>query len=125
MSEYLKILFMKTIIYHNNHCSKSREGLCILEDLGADVEIRDYLLVPPTYEELDNLLKLLKAKPLDIIRQKEDIFLEKYEGKKRTRKQWIQAMMKYPILIERPIVVRGDQAIVGRPPTLIKDLLSK
>ena len=66
---------MKTIIYHNTRCSKSREGLCILEELGADIEIRDYLLVPPTYEELDNLLKLLKAKPLDIIRQKEEIFL--------------------------------------------------
>ena len=114
---------MKTIIYHNNRCSKSREGLCILEDLGADIEISDYLLVPPTYEELDGLLKLLKAKPLEIIRQKEEIFLEKYAGKTRTRKQWIQAMMKYPILIERPIVVKGDQAIVGRPPTLIKDLL--
>ncbi|WP_300663518.1 arsenate reductase (glutaredoxin) [Fluviicola sp.] len=116
---------MKTIIYHNTRCSKSREGLCILEELGADIEIRDYLLVPPTYEELDNLLKLLKAKPLDIIRQKEEIFQEKYLGKKRTRKQWIQSMMKYPILIERPIVVKGDQAIVGRPPVLIKDLLSK
>ena len=114
---------MKTIIYHNNRCSKSREGLCILEDLGADIEIRDYLLVPPTYEELDNLLKLLKAKPLEIIRQKETIFLEKYAGKTRTRKQWIQVLMKYPILIERPIVVHGDKAIIGRPPSLIKELL--
>lgn len=114
---------MKTIIYHNTRCSKSREGLCILEEMGADVEIRDYLLIPPTYEELDNLLKLLKAKPLDIIRQKEEIFQEKYLGKKRTRKQWIQSMMKYPILIERPIVVRGNQAIVGRPPVLIKELI--
>ena len=115
---------MKTIIYHNTRCSKSREGLCLLEEMGADIEIRDYLTVPPTYEELDELLKLLKAKPLDIIRQKEEIFLEKYAGKTRTRKQWIQTMMKYPILIERPIVVRGNQAIVGRPPILIKDLLS-
>jgi arsenate reductase len=115
---------MKTIIYHNTRCSKSREGLCILEELGSDVEIRDYLLVPPTYEELDGLLKLLKAKPLEIIRQKEPVFVEKFAGKARTRKQWIQAMMKYPILIERPIVVRGDRAIVGRPPSLIKDLLS-
>lgn len=114
---------MKTIIYHNTQCSKSREGLCVLEEMDADIEIRNYLLVPPTYEELDHLLKLLKAKPLDIIRQKEDVFQEKYAGKKRSRKQWIQAMMKYPILIERPIVVRGDQAIVGRPPILIKDLL--
>lgn len=116
---------MKTIIYHNTRCSKSREGLCLLEEIGADIEIRDYLMVPPTYEELDELLKLLKAKPLDIIRQKEEIFAEKYAGKTRTRKQWIQAMMKYPILIERPIVVRGNQAIVGRPPSLIKDLLNK
>ncbi len=116
---------MKTIIYHNTRCSKSREGLCVLEEMGADIEIRDYLMVPPTYEELDNLLNLLKAKPLDIIRQKEPIFIEKYLGKKRTRKQWIQSMMKYPILIERPIVVRGNQAIVGRPPILIKDLLGK
>lgn len=115
---------MKTIIYHNNRCSKSREGLCILEEVGADVEIRDYLLVPPTYEELDQLLKLLKAKPLDIIRQKEDLFVEKYAGKTRTRKQWIQAMIKNPILIERPIVVKGDKAIIGRPPSLIRDLLS-
>jgi arsenate reductase (glutaredoxin) len=116
---------MKTIIYHNTRCSKSREGLCVLEEMGADIEIRDYLMVPPTYEELDNLLKLLQAKPLDIIRQKEPVFLEKYAGKTRTRKQWIQAMMKYPILIERPIVVRGNQAIVGRPPSLIKDLINK
>jgi arsenate reductase len=116
---------MKTIIYHNTRCSKSREGLCVLEEMGADIEIRDYLMVPPTYEELDNLLNLLKAKPLDIIRQKEPIFLEKYLGKTRTRKQWIQSMMKYPILIERPIVVRGNQAIVGRPPILIKELLNK
>lgn len=115
---------MKTIIYHNNRCSKSREGLCILEEVGADVEIRDYLKVPPTYEELDNLLKLLQAKPLDIIRQKEDVFVEKFQGKQRTRKQWIQAMIKYPVLIERPIVVKGDKAVVGRPPSLIKDLLS-
>jgi arsenate reductase len=97
----------------------------VLEEMGADIEIRDYLMVPPTYEELDNLLKLLQAKPLDIIRQKEPVFLEKYAGKTRTRKQWIQAMMKYPILIERPIVVRGNQAIVGRPPSLIKDLINK
>lgn len=95
-----------------------------MEDLGADIEVRDYLKVPPTYEELDHILKLLKAKPLDIIRKKEDLFLEKFAGKTRTRKQWIQAMINYPILIERPIVVKGDLAIVGRPPILIKELFA-
>lgn len=115
---------MKTIIYHNTQCSKSREGLCILEEFGSDVEIREYMKTPPTYEELDELLQLLKAKPLDIIRQKEEIFQAKYAGKKRTRKQWIQAMIKYPVLIERPIVIANGKAVVGRPPSLLKDLFS-
>ncbi|MCC7400324.1 MAG: arsenate reductase (glutaredoxin) [Chitinophagaceae bacterium] len=114
---------MKTIIYHNSRCSKSREGLCILEDAGEDVEIRNYLKDPPDYKELDHLLKLLKAEPLDIIRQKEPVFKEKYAGKKLTRKQWIEAMIQNPVLIERPIVVRGKKAIIGRPPSLIKELL--
>ncbi|MBX2931414.1 MAG: arsenate reductase (glutaredoxin) [Chitinophagaceae bacterium] len=114
---------MKTIIYHNPQCSKSREGLCVLEEIGEDVVIKNYLIEPPTYKELENLLKLLKVKPLDIIRKKEPIFKEKYEGKKLTKKQWIEAMIQDPILIERPIVVRGDKAVIGRPPTLIKDLI--
>jgi len=77
---------------------------------------------PLSYEEIDDLLKLLKAKPIDIIRKKEDIFKEKFEGKKRTRQQWIKSMMKYPQLIERPIVVSNGRATIGRPPELIKDL---
>ncbi|MCZ2224226.1 MAG: arsenate reductase (glutaredoxin) [Chitinophagales bacterium] len=114
---------MKTIIYHNPRCSKSREGLCMLEDLGEDVEIRNYIKEPPTYKELYDLIKLLKVEPLDIIRKKESIFKEKYAGKKLTKKQWIEAMIQNPILIERPIVVKGNKAVIGRPPTLIKDLI--
>ncbi|MCO6464620.1 MAG: arsenate reductase (glutaredoxin) [Saprospiraceae bacterium] len=114
---------MKTIIYHNPRCSKSREGLCMLEDLGEDVEVRNYIKEPPTYEELDNLLQLLHAEPLDIIRKKESIFKEQYDGKTLTRRQWIEAMCAHPVLIERPIVVKGNKAVVGRPPVLIKDII--
>jgi len=114
---------MKTIIYHNSRCSKSREGLCLLEDLGEDVEIRNYLKEPPGYEELENLLSMLKAEPLDIIRKKEAVFQELYEGKDLSRKEWIEAMIEHPVLIERPIVVKGNRAVVGRPPSLIRELL--
>lgn len=113
---------METIIYHNAKCSKSREGLCILEDIREDVIIREYMKDPLSYEEIDELLKLLDVKPLAIIRQKEPIFKEKFEGKKRTRQRWIKAMMKYPQLIERPIVVSNGKATVGRPPELILEL---
>jgi arsenate reductase (glutaredoxin) len=113
---------METIIYHNTMCSKSREGLCILEEIQEDVIIREYMKEPLSYEEIDELLKLLNVKPLAIIRQKEDIFKEKFEGKKRSRQQWIKAMVKYPELIERPIVVRNGKATVGRPPELILEL---
>jgi len=95
----------------------------MLENLGEDVEIRNYIKEPPSYKELDDLIKLLKVEPLDIIRKNEPIFKEKYEGEKLTKKQWIEAMAQNPILIERPIVVRGNQAVIGRPPSLIKDLI--
>ncbi len=114
---------MKTIIYHNSRCSKSREGLCLLEELGEDIEIRNYLKEPPTYEELENLLTMLNAVPLDIIRQKEALFKELYEGKHLTHQEWIKAMIEHPVLIERPIVVKGNRAVVGRPPARIRELL--
>ncbi len=115
---------MKTIIYHNARCSKSREGLCILEEMGVSVEVRNYLATPPTFEEIDHLLSLLKAAPLDVIRKNESIFKEKFSGKELSRSQWIQAIVEHPVLLERPIVVRGNKAVVGRPPSLIKELLN-
>lgn len=116
---------MKAIIYHNTQCSKSREGLCILEEVQQDVEIREYLKNPLSFEEIEELLNLLEIKPLQLIRQKEDVFKEKYLGKKKSRKDWIKVMVRYPQLIERPIVVRGNRATIGRPPSIIKDFLSE
>lgn len=96
----------------------------MLEDFGENVEVRNYLKEPLSFEEIEHLLKLLKAEPLDIIRKKESVFKENYANKTLSRKQWIEAMVEHPILIERPIVVKGKRAIIGRPPELIKELLA-
>lgn len=111
------------IIYHNPRCSKSREALALLQDNKCEVEIRDYLKEPPSKKELKELLKKLKCKPLDIIRKKESLFLEKFAGKKLSDAKWIEVLTKNPILIERPIVINGKQAIIGRPPELVLSIL--
>lgn len=111
------------IILHNNRCSKSREALALLNNSNCEVEIRDYLKDPLSKKEIKELLAKLKCTPLDIIRKKETIFIEKFAHKKLSDDKWIDAMVKYPILIERPIVINGKKAIVGRPPVLIKEII--
>lgn len=111
------------IILHNNRCSKSREALALLNDNNCEFEIRDYLKDPLSKKEIKELLAKLNCKPLDIIRKKETIFTENFADKKLSDDKWIDAMVKYPILIERPIVINGKKAIVGRPPALIKDII--
>jgi arsenate reductase len=113
----------KVTLYYNPRCSKCREGLCMLEDKGIEVEIMEYLKTPPTEKELKDLLKKLGLKPMDIIRTKEPLFQEKFKGKKHTDVEGIKIMMKNPILIERPIAIEGNKAIVGRPPKNIFNIL--
>lgn len=102
-------------VYHNTQCSKSRECLLFLEESGKPYEIIEYLKDTPTFEELKALIKKLGIKPIALVRQKEDVWIEKYEGKKMRGDQIIRAMVKHPVLIERPIVVNGDKAIIARP----------
>lgn len=111
------------IIYHNPRCSKSREALSLLQDKNCKVEVREYLKVPPTKKELKELLSLLKCKAQDIVRTKEPIYIEQFANKKFTETQWIDILTKHPILIERPIVINGNKAVVGRPPVLVLDLI--
>lgn len=110
-------------IYHNPRCGKSREGLAILEESGQEFELINYLNTPLSKEEIQVLLQKLNYRPIDLVRQKETIWKENFKHKKLSDEQIIEAMVQFPKLIERPIVVVGDKAVVGRPPEKIKDLL--
>lgn len=110
-------------IYHNTRCSKSRDVCTILEKKKVKTEVVEYLKTPPTQAEIIELLKMLGMKAEDLVRKKEPLFLEKFEGKKLTEAQWIKAMAQNPILIERPIIVKGKKAIIGRPPEKVLEFL--
>jgi arsenate reductase len=101
-------------IYHNTRCGKSRCALQLLEQSGQPFEVVEYLKTPPTAEKLRELLLLLGKKPLEIIRQKEPVFQEKFKGKTLSDEAWIQAIVEHPILLERPIVVHEQKAWVAR-----------
>lgn len=110
-------------IYHNPRCSKSRQGLQILEEAKVPFEIIKYLDYPPTIDELTKLVKKLGISPIQLIRKGEAVWKENYKGKALTDTEIIEAMATHPKLIERPIVIDGNKAVIGRPPVLIKDLL--
>jgi len=110
-------------IYHNNRCSKSRCALEILEKSNVKFKIINYIEFVPNKKDLKTLLNQLGLKPIDLIRKNETIWKENYKGKALSSSQIISAMVKHPKLIERPIVVKNDIAIIGRPPELIIDLI--
>ena len=110
-------------IYHNPRCSKSRQGLQILKDSSLDFEIVEYLKKAPTVNELKNILKLLNFTPIQLVRKNEAIWKENYKNKSLSDEEIIKAMCENPKLIERPIVIKGDKAVIGRPPEAIANLL--
>lgn len=110
-------------IYHNSRCSKSRSALSILQEKQLDVTVVNYLETPPSIKEIKDILKKLGMKAEDLIRKGEKEFKENYKGKELTEDEWINAMAKYPKLIERPIFVNGDKAVVGRPPEKVLELI--
>ena len=114
---------MSIKIFHNPRCSKSRQTLNIMTTAGIKPEIIDYLTNPPTEAELKNIVHKLGIKPDELIRKGEAIYKEKFKGKELNDDQWIAAMIEFPKLIERPIVIKGDEAIIGRPPELVKTLI--
>ncbi len=103
-------------IYHNTRCSKSRDVCTILKNKKVKTEIIEYLKTPPSQKEIKELLKMLGMNAEEIVRKGETIYKEKYATKKLTEVQWVKALADNPILIERPIIVQGDKAIIGRPP---------
>lgn len=112
-----------TTLYHNPRCSKSRETLRLLEDAGETVEIVRYLDNPPSKKELKQIISLLGIKPIDLVRTKENEWVENYKGKTLTDDKVIDAMVKFPKLIERPIAIKGLKAAVARPPEDVLKIL--
>ncbi|MCL9809701.1 arsenate reductase (glutaredoxin) [Flavobacterium luminosum] len=110
-------------IYHNSRCSKSREGIAFLENAKVDFQIINYLDNVPTKEELQELLRKLNLPAIDLIRKKEAIWIEQYKGKDLSEDELIEAMIQNPKLIERPIIVNGSKAVIGRPTEKIKEIL--
>lgn len=114
---------MSITIYHNQRCSKSREACQLLTSKNNEVQIIEYLKTPFTETSLKKLISQLAIKPSELVRKKEPIYLEKFAKKKVTDSEWIKIMVKHPILIERPIVVKGNKALICRPPELVKKFL--
>ena len=111
-------------IYHNTRCSKSREACSIVESKKLKAEIIEYLKTPPTQKEIKELLKMLGMKAEEIVRKGEPVFKEKFENKKFTTPQWVKILAENPILIERPIIVKGNKAIIGRPIDKVLEFLN-
>jgi arsenate reductase len=104
-------------IYHNPRCTKSRQTLALLEKRGIKPKIVEYLVTPPTEAELKRLLKLLGISPRELLRTKEEEYKQaKLDRPDFTDAEIIRAIVKYPRLMERPIVVVGNKAALGRPP---------
>jgi arsenate reductase len=102
-------------IYHNSRCTKSRECLAFLEDSGKEYEVVKYLEDVPTFDELKAIVKKLGLKPIELVRRKEKIWIENFKDKTMSDDQIVQAMISNPILIERPIVINGEKAVIARP----------
>jgi arsenate reductase len=115
---------MNTVIYHNPRCSKSRQALSLLEEAGVQAQVVRYLDTPPSEEDLDQLLKKLNLEPIDVMRQQDDLFKELgLVGKPLTRAEGLRLLAEHPALLERPIVVAGDKAVVARPPERVREIL--
>jgi len=115
---------MSVTIYHNPRCSKSRATLDLLEENGAAPEIIDYQVTPPSEADLKAILAKLGLKPRDIMRSGEDIYRELgLDDEGLSDDALIAAMHQHPILIERPIVVNGERAALGRPPESVLKIL--
>ena len=110
-------------IYHNSRCGKSRECLAFLENSGKEFKVVKYLDDVPTFEELKSIIEKLGVKPIELVRQKEKIWIEKFKEKKLTDDEIIKAMISNPILIERPIVINGEKAVIARPLEKIKTII--
>ena len=115
---------MSITIYHNPRCSKSRQTLSLLQEKGIEPEIIEYLDTPPSANKLKEILKMLGKEPQELMRKGEAIYKELgLKDSTMTKAELIKTMVENPKLIERPIVINGDKAALGRPPENVLDIL--
>lgn len=115
---------MTVKIYHNPRCTKSRQTLQLLKDRGIDPDIVEYLKTPPTTAELTDILAMLQLGPRQLMRKQEDAYKANgLDDQTLSDAQLIKSMCEHPILIERPIVVNGEKAALGRPPENVISIL--
>lgn len=110
-------------IVHNNRCGKSRDCLAFLTKSNLEFEIIKYLETPLSFDELKVIIEKLACKPIDLVRKKEKIWVENFKSKTFSDQEIIQIMVENPILIERPIVINGEKAVIARPFDLVKKVV--
>jgi arsenate reductase len=102
-------------IWHNNRCSKSRDSLCYLQDNNHNTTIFEYLKTPPTLEDINKVLEKLQIPAEALIRKGEEVYKSNFKDKKFSEEEWRKILVQHPVLIERPIVIKGNSAVIGRP----------
>ncbi len=110
-------------VYHNSRCGKSRDCVAFLENKNQEIEIVKYLETPLSFDELSILLAKLKIKPIELVRVKESVWIEHFKNKTLSDAEIIQAIADFPILMERPVAVKGNKAVIARPLERINELL--
>ncbi len=117
-------MVMTITIYHNPRCSKSRQTLALLREHGVEPDIVEYLNTPPEAGELKRIIDSLGLNPREVMRRKEAEYRDlRLDDESLSDSALIEAMCRHPRLIERPIVIVGNQARIGRPPESVLDIL--
>ena len=110
-------------LIHNQYCSKSQSAFVYLQRIMIEFQVRDYIKNPFNETEIKELLSKLNIPASELIRKSESIYQKKFAGKLITEEEWVTAMVKYPILIERPIFINGDKAVIARQVERINEIL--
>ena len=112
-------------IYHNPRCSKSREALALLKESGITPKVVEYLKDVPTRKELELLVMQLGVPASELVRKNEALYKEKYKGLKLNEHEWVRVMHENPQLMERPVVLKGHTAVIGRPVENVQELINR
>jgi arsenate reductase len=114
---------MDLTIFHNPRCRKSRETLQIIIESGTNPIVVEYLKTTPSKEELQKVIEKLGINPESLVRKGERVFKDNFKGKSFNDQEWLEILANHPVLIERPIVIKGESALIGRPPENVKSFL--